>query len=101
MDIGIKDEIKNKICSVFSKYSEIEKVILYGSRAKGDFKICSDIDLVLLGNELSLSLLYKILDDIDNLLLPYSFDISIFDKISNKNLLEHINRVGKIFYSKN
>lgn len=100
MEFGLEEKIIAKINNVFKKYPQVFEVILYGSRAKGNFKNGSDVDLVLIGNRLDLSLLYKIRNEIDDLLLPYSFDISILNLITNENLLEHINRAGKIFYRK-
>lgn len=100
MNYGLKEEVINKIESVFSNYRQIEKVILYGSRAKGNFTDGSDIDLTLIGNDLEFSTLLKILTDIDNLMLPYKFDISLYNSISDIELLDHIERVGKCFYIK-
>ncbi len=98
---GLKPNIIEAIKSVFSKYTEIEKVILYGSRAKGNYTNGSDIDLTCFGNELTISLIHKIENDIDDLLLAYSFDISILENITNDNLLDHIKRVGIVFYENN
>jgi hypothetical protein len=47
-----------------------------------------------------LSILYKILQDIDDLLLPYTVDLSIFEDIDDPDLIEHIQRVGVVFYEK-
>jgi len=98
---GLKPNIIEAIKSVFSKYAQIEKVILYGSRAKGNYINGSDIDLTCVGSELNLSLIHKIENDIDDLLLAYSFDISILENITNDNLLDHIKRVGIVFYENN
>ncbi len=68
------------------------------SRAKGTFKKGSDIDLVLKGKNLDISLVNKINLEIDDFLLPYSFDISILDQINNSELIDHIKRNGIIFY---
>lgn len=95
-----KEEIAG-IQAVFSKYQQVEKVLIYGSRAKGNFKPASDIDLVLTGNNIDLSLQTKIEFDLDDLMLPYKFDISIYDKITNPEFLDHINRVGKVIYKRN
>lgn len=94
-----KDEVFN-IQSVFSNYPEIEEVMIYGSRAMGNYRPASDIDLTLIGNDLDLSLLNQIEFDLDDLLLPYKFDISIYHKIKNPEFLDHINRMGKKFYDK-
>lgn len=98
MKYGLKQQTIAQINSVFARYPEVEQVILYGSRAKGTYKNGSDIDLTLKGNNLNLTLINQISNDIDELLLPYSFDISIFSQVSNANLVEHINRVGVVFY---
>ena len=53
------------------------------------------------GNEaLTLEILYRIMDDLDDLLLPYSFDLSLFHDIEDPEVVEHIRRVGKVLYEK-
>lgn len=84
--------------SVFSKYTNLQTVLIYGSRAKGNFKDGSDIDLTLIAPEFELSNLLKIENDIEELMLPYKVDLSLFHKIENPNLVDHINRIGMIFY---
>ena len=100
MQYGLSIETIKKIKSVFSRFEEVEEAILYGSRAKGNFKPGSDVDLTLKGEKLKLKLLNKINIDLDDLLLPYTFDISIFHQITNPDLIEHIKRVGIAFYKK-
>lgn len=95
---GLKQEDIQKIIEVFKKYSVIEKVFLYGSRAKGNYKPHSDIDLTLVGNELNISNQFAIETELDDLLLPYKIDLSIYHKIENQDLLDHIDRVGILFY---
>lgn len=100
MKFGLKEQTINKIIKVFQSFPEIEQVILYGSRAKGTNKPGSDIDLTIKGKELNLQLINKIDLELDDLLLPYTFDLSIYNQIDNHELLEHIKRVGKEFYHK-
>ena len=96
---GLDAKTLECIKRAFSKILTIEKVILYGSRAKGNYRNGSDIDITLIGEGLTLSnSVYPLMDELDELYLPYSFDISIFSHIKNKNLIEHINRVGVNFY---
>lgn len=95
---GLKEKDIAAIHAVFAKQEAVEKAILYGSRAKGNYRNSSDIDLTLKGENLNLSLLFKIETQLDDLLLPYRIDLSIFHKIENKDLIEHIERVGIIFY---
>ncbi|MBU4305061.1 MAG: nucleotidyltransferase domain-containing protein [Candidatus Omnitrophica bacterium] len=95
---GLKEIAIEKICAVFTKYPQVEKAVLYGSRAKGNYKNGSDIDLTLQGKDLTLDIMCKIANDLDGLLLPYTIDLSIFDQISNPELIEHIQRAGIVFY---
>lgn len=97
---GLKETHIDSIKTVFRNFDRVEKAILYGSRAKGNYKNGSDIDFTLVGNELDLTTLLKIENELDDLLLPYKIDLSIFHKIENPELIEHINRVGVVFYIK-
>ena len=98
MKFGLKKDTIEQINHVFALHPQVEKVVIYGSRSKGNYKTGSDIDLVIKGHDLDLTLANKIRLEIDDLLLPYSFDISIFDEISNPDLLAHIKRRGSVFY---
>ena len=100
MNFGLNDNAIGQIRQVFARYSELEKVLLYGSSAKGNFKPGSDIDLTCIGERLTQSILNKIENDIDDLLLPYTFDISILKHVSNPDFIAHVNRVGIVFYER-
>lgn len=91
MKFGLKESTIEQIQSVFARYPQVKKAILYGSRAKGNYKTGSDIDLTLIGGEdLTLEILYRIMGEIDDLLLPYTFDLSIFQHISDPDVIDHI-----------
>lgn len=100
MKFGLKEKVLDAVKECLKKYPEIEVAIIYGSRAKGNYKNGSDIDLTLKGHSLTLSNILKLENEIDDLLLPYKFDISIFHKIDDQDLIDHIERAGKVFYSK-
>jgi predicted nucleotidyltransferase len=101
MRFGLDEKTIQQITSVLARYPQVEKALLYGSRAKGTYKTGSDIDLTLVGSEaLTLEILYRIMDDLDDLLLPYSFDLSLFHDIEDPEVVEHIRRAGKVFYEK-
>ena len=100
MPYGLKDIELEKICHLFAKNERIESVILYGSRAKGTYKPFSDVDITLVGSELTRSDLNHLLLSIDDLLLPYQFDISIFHTLKNPDLIDHIQRGGITTYNK-
>ena len=101
MKHGLTESVIQKICGVFTRYPQVDTVLLYGSRAKGNYRNGSDIDLTICHNdEMTLRLLLRIIDDIDNLLLPYTVDLSILKDIDDADVLAHIKRVGIPFYSK-
>jgi len=100
MKYGLAVDVIDKILDIFKKYPQVEKAVLYGSRAKGNFRNGSDIDLTLYGDGLDLNLVNKISTELDDLLLPYTIDLSINADIANADLIDHINRVGVAFYEK-
>jgi uncharacterized protein len=100
MKYGLPQAAVRKIYTVLRRYPQVEKAILYGSRAKGNYKNGSDIDLTLNGPDLTLNVVYRILDDLDELLLPYTIDLSIFNDIGDPDVIEHMQRVGVIFYDR-
>ena len=100
MHYGLSELQFEQIVKVFASHKEIDEVILYGSRAKGTQKPYSDIDITILGDNLNLSLLQKIEIELDDLFLPYKFDVSLYKTIDNIDLVENIKRVGKTIYKK-
>ena len=100
MKYGLKEHTIEKMKNVFAQFPEVEQVMLYGSRAKGAYRPGSDIDLTMMGSALNLKTLFRIETELDDLLLPYTIDLSIFDHIDNPGLVDHIRRMGKVFYRK-
>ncbi len=100
MNSGLSKVTIEKICAVFANFAEIEQAVLYGSRAQGNFKPGSDIDLTLKGAGLTEYLRGEIADKLDDLLLPYSIDLSLLDKLDHAALRKHIERVGVVFYKR-
>ena len=96
---GLKSETIDKICAVLAQHPQVEQAILYGSRAKGNYKHGSDIDMTLVGGAaLTTPVLYQIIDELDELLLPYTIDLSILRDIHDADVRAHIDRVGVMFY---
>lgn len=100
MKHGLPDQTVETIGSVFVTFPEVERAVLYGSRAKGNYKPGSDIDLTLFGANLTQSLCATIADALDDLLLPYSIDLSVFAELQHPELQAHIERVGVVFYQR-
>ena len=99
VDTGLNEETINLLCSVFNRYFDIEKAVIFGSRAKGTSKNNSDIDLAIYGIDDELRV-EAIAMELDALPLPYKFDVKSFNNIRNLALCEHINRVGVSIYEK-
>ncbi len=98
---GLSSTVINKINEVFSSYQEIDKVLLYGSRAKGTYKQGSDIDLTIQStSDIDYTTLCRIKNELDDLNLPYLIDLSIFSGIDNPDLIDHIKRIAIPFYQK-
>lgn len=97
---GLSTETVSAIQNILRGYPDLERAVIYGSRAKGNYRPGSDIDLVLEGDTLNLTTLQKIESKLDELLLPYKFDLSLLKQIKNPDLLDHIQRIGQIFYIK-
>ena len=96
---GLQQKHINAINQCFAQYPSIELVLVYGSRARGNYKNGSDIDLNIIGNLDYVNLL-RLENQLDDLLLPYKIDLSLRHKISNPDLLAHIVAEGKVFYEK-
>jgi len=100
MRYGLSEQTIEKICGILAKHPAIDQTVLYGSRAKGNFKPGSDIDLSLHGAGISSKELGDIAFELDELLLPYSIDLLVFDRLEYAALREHIERVGVVFYQR-
>ncbi len=100
MKYGLSNMSIEKILEVFRANSEIKEAVIFGSRAKGNYREGSDVDITLKGEQLTFDKLLRIESQLEDKFLPYKFDLSIFKNIDNKELIEHINRVGKIFYNR-
>lgn len=98
MQFGLKPDTISRINSVLAAHPDIEQAVLYSSRAKGNYRAGSDIDLCLKGEALTLTQLLKIENELDDLLLPYKIDLSLYHALDNPELIDHIRRVGVVFY---
>lgn len=98
MKYGLESNAIDAIVRCLAAEPKIEEAILYGSRAKSNYRRGSDIDLTLKGETLTLQDVLRLETELDDLLLPYKIDLSIYHQISNPELREHIDRVGVVFY---
>ncbi|QLC74735.1 nucleotidyltransferase domain-containing protein [Pseudomonas sp. LPB0260] len=100
LSFGLPAQAVEQLRGVFQSWPQVKRVLLYGSRAKGNYRPGSDIDLTVEGEDLSLADLLAIENQIDDLLLPWMVDLSLKQQIDNPALLDHIQRVGIAFYTR-
>lgn len=91
---GLSVKTIDKIITVLKSCHGVQKVILFGSRAKGNFKEGSDIDIALTGDRLNLDTLRTLEVKIDDLMLAYDVDLLIYNQIKEPELKKHIDQVG-------
>ena len=100
MSYGLTDIELRKLIGAITESPEVEEIILYGSRARGNYRRYSDIDLTLTGESLERRTLYRILERIADLLLPYEIDLSIKSELDYQPLLDEINTEGITIYKR-
>ena len=99
VSFGLKISDWEEILISFPKHKEIERVMIFGSRAKINYKQGSDVDLALFGEDITLDILGSIQNYLnEETLLPYQFDILHYEKISNSLVKENIDLWGKEVY---
>lgn len=97
---GIAPKSFELILKTISEFKEIEKAAIYGSRAMGNFKQGSDIDLAIYGVNISAETVIKLKTRLEQELpIPYYFDLTQYETISNSELKKHIDEFGKLFYT--
>lgn len=92
---GIKEPFSSQILNLFRGLPANVEVILFGSRAKGNFREGSDIDLALKGKGLTQAICTELHSHYENLYLPWKLDLVIYETLQEPALKEHIDRVGK------
>lgn len=97
---GLPPQVLARLNAVFRRWPQVDRVILYGSRAKGNFRSGSDIDLCLEANRMKIHDLLKLRGEIDDLLLPWKIDLALKHMIESRDLLAHIERVGVPVYER-
>jgi predicted nucleotidyltransferase len=98
---GLLDSDLEKIVSVLSNHAKVERAYIFGSRAKGNFKNESDVDLALKGDEMDFDTVSQVsflLNEETN--MPYKFDILNYHSIKEPDLVKHIDLVGIEVYQR-
>lgn len=97
---GLTERDMNVFQNTFIRYPEVTKVYIFGSRAKGNFKPGSDIDLAVVNEGVSDKTLLQLANDLDESDLPYKVDILYTPDLQHPELKDHIDRAAIIFYEK-
>jgi predicted nucleotidyltransferase len=100
IDFGLEESELFDLVKVLSSNSKVDEIFLFGSRAKNKFHPFSDIDIALKGQDITLDDLLDLSNDLDLLWLPYKVDLVNVAKIKEQDLIDHINRVGRLLYKK-
>ncbi len=98
MKFGLSDTVIRELQDVFRRHANIEKVLIFGSRSKGNYRAGSDIDLAVVGQGIDYNQLLAIQCEIDDLELLYSIDLLDYQKEKGTPIGDHIDRVAQIFY---
>lgn len=98
MKFGLSDTVIEELHEVFRRHPEVEKILIFGSRAKGNYRSGSDIDLAVVGKGLDYRKLLTLQCEIDELELLYNIDLLDYHKKEGTPIGDHINRVGQVFY---
>ena len=93
---GLTDQEIQQLKVYLAAIPEIKRAWIYGSRAKGNYKAFSDVDLTLEGVALTRRHLLRLATQLHDSSLPYQFDLSLYDTLKNPDLLSHIGRCGRI-----
>jgi predicted nucleotidyltransferase len=97
---AVPEGVAKSICEILSSHPNVRRAVLFGSRAKGNFREGSDIDLALEGEGLDERELSRLIGEFDDAPIAHRVDILLKDKIDHPALLEHIERVGRVFYER-
>ncbi len=100
MNYGLRESDLAHIQAAASELSEITEVVLFGSRAKGNYQQGSDVDLSIKGKGITHSTVVRLSESLnEERPLPYFFDIVDYGSLADEPLRDRINRVGIILFT--
>lgn len=100
MQFGLSRHVINQVMSIFASIPKIKRVLVFGSRALERHREGSDIDLAIEGENLSLVDVLDVRVKLEDLELPYEFDVVVLDDSVETELRNHIDRAGRELYSR-
>lgn len=100
MTDGLKAKHRDALLAILASNTRVRRVVLFGSRAMGTFTSTSDVDLVLLGDELTLTDQADVAQAVEELSMPQQVDLLLHASIKNENLLKHIREHGVVWLAR-
>ncbi|MBK8554778.1 MAG: nucleotidyltransferase domain-containing protein [Lewinellaceae bacterium] len=97
-NFGLTERDLATIQEIFGQFPEIQTVFIFGSRAKGNFRTGSDIDLAIMHPPVGNNTLLRLRNAFEDSSLPYNVDIVNYPALQHADLKAHIDRVGRLFY---
>ena len=91
MKFGLREEIYQKILNIVSNHNC--KFVVFGSRARGDYRNNSDIDIAII-DRISENEKYGIRNEFDEIDMEYTVDIVFLDEIKKEELIQNIMKEG-------
>ncbi len=91
-----------QLINVLRQFQNVEKAAFFGSRAKGNAELGSDVDIALYGADIDHQDVWRIHDQLEEgTTLPYFFDVLHYETLSDSDVKAHIDRVALYFYDRN
>ena len=100
MKFGLEQHIIDKLITVFEQHSKVDKALVFGSRAKGNYRPDSDIDIAIKGHGLNTDDIIAMCVAFEEKGITHKIDLINYQSIKEPDLKEHIDRVGIDFYSR-
>jgi len=97
---GLKEAYRRRILDLLMKNPRVERVVLFGSRARGNFRPQSDIDLALFGKALTTADLAELQSRLEETPIPQRVDLVLASAVDSPELLHHIEKEGRIWFSR-
>ena len=98
MQYGLKQQYIDELRAILRDIPGIEEVVLYGSRARGDYGRGSDIDICLKGEQITPSDVVSLKTALYESRIPYFFDVCVWNNIKNEDFKNNIIRDGKVIF---
>lgn len=99
MKFGLRNSDIDEIGRIMKRFPEVDMALIFGSRAVGNYRHGSDVDIALKGSDVDFEITSKIAGILNgDTLMPYRFDVLDYNGLKNDDLREHIDRVGLPLY---